>query len=95
MEFFAGLDVSVRTTSICVMDASSAVVREGKVSEPEAILAFLHSVGRSYGRVGIEAGPMCQWLYAGLARGGMPMICVETRHAQGVKRKAGPSGRRS
>ncbi len=85
MEFFAGLDVSVRTTSICVMNATGAVVREGKVdSEPEAILAFLLSVGRSYGRVGIEAGPMCQWLYAGLARGGMPMICVETRHAQAM-----------
>lgn len=85
MEFFAGLDVSVRSTSICVMNAAGIVVREGKVdSEPEAILAFLRSAGRSYGRVGIEAGPMCQWLYAGLARGGMPMICVETRHAQAM-----------
>lgn len=85
MDYFVGLDVSVRTTSICVMNESGAVVREGKVeSEPEAIAKFLAEPHRRYVRVGIEAGPLCQWLYAGLAKAGLPVICIETRHAQAV-----------
>jgi transposase len=85
MDFFVGLDVSVRTTSICVMDAGGVVVREGKSeTSPEAIAVFLAESKRKYGRVGIEAGPLCQWLYAGLAKAGLPVICIETRHAQAV-----------
>src|SRR4051812_40657302 len=85
MNYFVGLDVSVRTTSICVLNEAGAVVREGKVeSEPEAIAKFLAEPGRRYVRVGIEAGPLCQWLYAGLAKVGLPVICIETRHAQAV-----------
>jgi transposase len=85
MECFVGLDVSVKTTSICVMDAGGAIIREGKAeSSPEAIAAFLSQEGRRYSRIGLEAGPLCQWLYAGLARSGFPVICIETRHAQAV-----------
>jgi len=85
MDYFVGLDVGVRTTSICVMNEAGAVVREGKVeSSPEEIIGFLAEPGRRYGRVGIEAGPLCQWLYAGLAKAGLPIICIETRHAQAV-----------
>ena len=85
MDYFVGLDVAVRTTSICVMNEAGAVVREGKVeSSPEAIIGFLAEPGRRYGRVGIEAGPLCQRLYAGLAKAGLPIICIETRHAQAV-----------
>lgn len=83
MDYFVGLDVSVRTTSICVMDAGGTIIREGKAeSSPEAIASFL--VERSYVRVGIEAGPLCQWLYAGLAKAGFPIICIEARHARAV-----------
>jgi transposase len=84
MEFFVGLDVSVKTTSICVMDAAGTIIREGKAeSSPEAISAFLAAADRHYVRVGLEAGPLCQWLYAGLTKAGFPVICIETRHAQG------------
>ena len=85
MEFFVGLDVSVKTTSICVMDAAGTIIREGKAeSSPEAISAFLAAADRHYVRVGLEAGPLCQWLYAGLTKAGFPVICIETRHAQAV-----------
>jgi Transposase and inactivated derivatives len=85
MEFFVGLDVSVKTTSICVMDTAGTIIREGKAeSSPEAISAFLAAADRHYVRVGLEAGPLCQWLYAGLTKAGFPVICIETRHAQAV-----------
>ncbi|MDU0344031.1 IS110 family transposase [Bosea rubneri] len=85
MECFVGLDVSVKTTSVCVMDAGGTIIREGKAeSSPEAIAAFLSGCNGHYSRVGLEAGPLCQWLYAGLAKAGFPVICIETRHAQAV-----------
>ena len=81
MELFVGLDVSVRTTSVCVMDATGQGIKEGKVeTEPDAIGALLHSIGGHCKRVGLEAGPLSQWLYSGLAAAGYPVICVETRH---------------
>lgn len=84
MECFVGLDVSVKTTSVCVMDAGGTIIREGKAeSSPEAIAAFLSTCSDRYSRVGLEAGPL-QWLYAGLAKAGFPVICIETRHAQAV-----------
>ncbi|MPT24968.1 MAG: IS110 family transposase, partial [Starkeya sp.] len=87
MECFVGLDVSVKTTSVCVMDACGTIIREGKAeSSPEAIAVFLSACGDRYSRVGLEAGPLCQWLYAGLAKAGFPVICIETRHAQAVLR---------
>lgn len=85
MECFVGLDGSVKTTSVCVMDAGGTIIREGKAeSSPEAIAAFLSFCSDRYSRVGLEAGPLCQWLYAGLAKAGFPVICIETRHVQAV-----------
>ncbi|WP_352852675.1 transposase [Mesorhizobium sp. M0895] len=81
MELFVGLDVSVRTTSVCVMDTGGKLIRESKVeTELEAIGALLHAIGGPYQRVGLEAGPLSQWLYSGLSAAGYPVICVETRH---------------
>ena len=72
MELFVGLDVSVRTTSVCVMDASGKLIRECKVeTEPEAISELLHTISGPYKRVGLEAGPLSQWLYSGLASRGL------------------------
>jgi transposase len=81
MDLFVGLDVCVRTTSVCIMDATGRILKESKVeTEPDAIGALLHSISDHYKRVGLEAGPLSQWLYSGLAAAGYPVICVETRH---------------
>ncbi|NLS07852.1 transposase [Rhizobium sp. P32RR-XVIII] len=63
------------------MDTSGKLIKEGKVeTEPDAIGALLHAIGGPYKRIGLEAGPLSQWLYSGLAAAGHPVICVETRH---------------
>ena len=68
MEHFVGLDVSVRETSLCVVDHAGKIVKEARVpTEPEAIIGLLGKGGFAPKRVGLEAGPMSQWLYAGLA----------------------------
>ena len=81
MKHYAGLDVSVKETSVCVIDETGATIREAKVaSEPEALLAVLMDDALTIERIGLEAGPLSQWLYSGLAEAGLPVICVETRH---------------
>ncbi len=81
MDHFAGLDVSVKETSVCIVDDTGRIVREVKVaSEPAALLAVLTNPGYHFKRVGLEAGPLSQWLYSALAEAGLPAICVETRH---------------
>src|SRR5664280_452580 len=85
MDHFAGLDVSVKETSICVVDDTGRIVREVKVaSEPEALLQVLKNPAYHFKRIGLEAGPMSQWLYSALAEAGLPVICVETRHMRAV-----------
>ena len=81
MDHYPGLDVSVKETSVCVIDETGKTIREVKVaSEPEAILSVLVDEALTIGRIGLEAGPLSQWLYSGLAETGLPGICVETRH---------------
>jgi transposase len=81
MDHFAGLDVSVKETSVCIVDDTGRIVREAKVaSEPEALLAVLRNPDYHFKRIGLEAGPLSQWLYSALAEAGLPVICVETRH---------------
>ena len=85
MEHFAGLDVSVKETSVCIVDDTGKIVREVKVaSEPEALLAVLNNPAYHFKRVGLEAGPLSQWLYSALAEAELPVICVETRHMRAV-----------
>jgi transposase len=85
MDYFAGLDVSVKETSVCIVDELGRIVREVKVaSEPEALLAVLKNPAYSFERIGLEAGPLSQWLYGALADAGLPVICVETRHMRAV-----------
>src|SRR6185503_6536717 len=81
MEHFAGLDVSVNETSICIVDDAGRIVREVKVaSEPEALLQVLKNPSYSFKRIGLEARPLSQWLYSALGDANLPVICVETRH---------------
>src|SRR6186713_704638 len=85
MEHFAGLDVSVKETSVCIVDDTGKIVREVKVaSEPEALLAVLNNPAYHFKRIGLEAGPLSQWLFSALAEAGLPVICVETRHMRAV-----------
>jgi transposase len=86
MDHFAGLDVSVKETSICIVDDMGRIVREMKVaSELEALL--LQVLGNPiyrFKRLGLEAGPLSQWLFSALAEAGLPVICVETRHMRAL-----------
>ena len=85
MDHFAGLDVSVKETSVCIVDDTGKIVREVKVaSEPEALLQVLKNPTYRFKRIGLEAGPLSQWLYTELAEAGLPVICVETRHMRAV-----------
>src|SRR6266536_3130511 len=85
MDYFAGLDVSVKETSVCIVDDTGRIVREVKVaSEPEALLQVLTNPAYRFKRVGLEAGPLSQWLSSALAEAGLPVICVEARHMRAV-----------
>jgi transposase len=81
MDHFAGLDVSVKESSICIVDDTGKIVREVKVaSEPDALLSVLTNPAYHFKRIGMEAGPLSQWLFSALAEASLPAICVETRH---------------
>src|SRR6516165_9535654 len=67
MDYFAGLDVSVKVAS-----------------ESAALLAVLTGSSYRFKRIGLEAGPLSQWLFSALAEAGSPVICVETRHMRAV-----------
>ena len=85
MGHFAGLDVSVKETSVCIVDDTGKIVREVKVpSEPKVLLKVLTNPAYRFKRIGLEAGPLSQWLYSALAETGLPVICVETRHMRAV-----------
>jgi transposase len=85
MDHFAGLDVSVKDTSVCIVDEVGKIVREVKVaSEPDALLAVLRNATYRFKRIGLEAGPLSQWLFSALAEADLPVICVETRHMRAV-----------
>ncbi|HEX8373886.1 MAG TPA: transposase, partial [Geminicoccaceae bacterium] len=83
MEHFAGIDVSLEMSSVCVVDATGRIVREAKVaSEPEALVAWFHGLGIDVTRVGLEAGPLSQWLFAAMRGAGLPVELLETRHVR-------------
>ena len=83
MEHYAGIDVSLEYSSVCVVDASGKIVREGKVaSEPEPLIAWFGSLGFDLARIGLEAGPLSQWLYAAMRDAGLAVELLETRHVR-------------
>src|SRR5262245_18782282 len=85
MDHFAGLDVAVKETSICIVDDTGKLVRQVKVaSEPDALLAVLKNPAYDFKRIGLEAGPLSQWLFGALAEAELPVVFVETRHMQAV-----------
>jgi transposase len=83
MDHYAGIDVSLECSSVCVLDASGQIVREAKVaSEPEALIGWFGSLGSEAARIGLEAGPLSQWLYRGLKETGLAVELLETRHVR-------------
>ena len=77
MEYYAGIDVSLEQSSVCIVDKGGKIVREAKVaSEPDALAAFLRGLGLALTRVGLEAGPLSQWLHAGLSAAGLPTVLL-------------------
>jgi transposase len=83
MDYYAGIDVSLEASSVCVVDASGKIIKETKVlSEPEALIAWFKALPFPLARVGLEAGPLSQWLYAGLKQAGFAVELLETRHVR-------------
>jgi len=83
MEHYAGIDVSLERSSVCVVDALGKIVKEAKVSsEPAALVAFFEALGFAVRRIGLEAGPLSQWLHAGLKGAGFEAVLLETRHVK-------------
>src|SRR5215831_3698136 len=83
MNYYAGIDVSLEASSVCVIDGNGKIVREGKVaSEPAALIAWLGALELELTRIGLEAGPLSQWLYAGMREAGLAVELLETRHVR-------------
>ena len=83
MEHYAGIDVSLESSSVCVVDATGRVVREAKLaSEPEALIGWFRGLGFTMARIGLEAGPLSQWLYAAMCEAGLAVELLETRHVR-------------
>src|SRR5258705_5554265 len=85
MEHYVGLDVSLKQTAICVVNQVASVVRKGVVySEPKAIATFVRSKAPGAVRIGLETGPTATWLWTELNMMGLPVICIDARHAKAV-----------
>ena len=83
MEHYAGIDVSLESASVCVVEAGGRIVREAKVtSEPDALIAWFGKLAVKVSRIGLEAGPLSQWLYAGMREAGLSVELLETRHVR-------------
>lgn len=82
MRYFAGLDVSLEETAICVIDETGGVVKESRAtSDPHTLSDALQNIGYPLERIGLEACSLAAWLYEGLTAQGLPAICIETRTA--------------
>src|SRR5258708_35210487 len=81
MDHYAGIDVSLECSNVCVVDANGKIVRESKVaSEPAALICWFRTLGFDLARIGLEAGPLSQWLYAAMRPAGLAVELLETRH---------------
>jgi transposase len=83
MELYVGMDVSLKETSLCVVDGKGEIVSEGTViSAPAAIAVFIKEKARGAKRIGLETGPTTTWLWHELRALGLPVICIDARHAK-------------
>jgi transposase len=82
---YAGLDVSLKETAICIIDETGKVLFEGKVAtDPQFIAQCLAKRAPELGRVGLESGSTSAWLWRELHQLGLPVICLDSRHAHRV-----------
>lgn len=85
MKHYAGIDVSLEESHVAVVDESGRIVSEASVaSEPAALAVYFERWRGTVAQVGLEAGPLSQWLHAGLAEAGLPVVCLETRQLKAV-----------
>jgi len=83
MNTYVGLDVSLKNTSICVVDQEGSIISQGSVaSDPEVIADYVQDNAPMIHRVGLESGPTSIWLWRELAKRELPVICIDARHAQ-------------
>jgi transposase len=87
MRYFAGLDVSLEETTICIVDETGCIMKEVRAaSEPDALVAALEKTGLPLERIGLEACSLTAWLHEGLRQASLPAICIETRQANAAMR---------
>ncbi len=85
MKLFVGLDVSLEKTAICVISEHGKILKEAQVaSEPEALSHWIGDQDGAVAAVGLEAGPLSQWLHRGLSEAGQPVVLMETRQVKGA-----------
>jgi len=83
VNYYAAIDVSLELSSVCIVEATGKVVKEVKVeTRPEALVKFFKNFGLPLTRIGLEAGPLSQWLHAGLTEAGFETVLMETRHVK-------------
>ena len=83
MRHYIGLDVAVKETAVCIVDEEGRICLERKVAtHPDDLIALFRGGDFNIARIGLEAGPLSQWLHDGLAAAGLPVVCIETRHAK-------------
>jgi transposase len=83
MNYYAGIDVSLEYSSVCVVDASGKIVREARIaSEADTLVEWLSGLQPGLTRIGLEAGPLSQWLYAAMRQAGFAVELLETRNVR-------------
>ncbi len=110
MDQYVGLDVSLKETFVCVVDACGEVVCENSVgTTPETIAKFIEKKAPGAVRIGLESGLLSTWLWHGLRGLGLPVVCLDARHAastlsmqvnnammrRGWRRSCAPAGSRA
>ena len=83
MDYYAGIDVSLEASNVCVVDGAGKIAREAKVvSEPQVLIGWFAALGFDLTRIGLEAEPLSQWLYVALKQAGLAAELLETRHVR-------------
>lgn len=83
MSYYTGSDVSLEVSHFCIVDTAGSIVKEARVaSEPEAIITRFEGLGLEMTAIGLEAGPLSQWLYAAMIEAKLPVVLLETRQVR-------------